>query len=142
MGGLALSKIPESLKGNAVYVDKSDVRYISNKTIDSNLESESLCIHSSVPFALSIKDSKTKEEGGEILLEQIKEKYPDVEIKSVKPHRWLYSQVYKSPVSGQYFSNFENITVTGDCFAKTANVLGCIDAAYKTAEAIATKLEK
>merc|ERR1711972_1148308 len=134
--GLALSKIPESLKGNAVYVDKSDVRYISNKAIDNSLELESLCIHSSVPFALNIKDTKTKEEGGEILLEQIKQKYPDVEIKSVKHHRWLYSQVYKSPVSGDNFANFENVTVTGDCFAKTANVLGCIDAAYKTAEAI------
>jgi len=76
------------------------------------------------------------------LLEEFKKKYPEAEIESVKHHRWLYSQVYRSPVAGESFLSHGNITVTGDCFAKTANVLGCIDAAFRTAEAIATKLEK
>jgi len=143
--GLALNRVPESLKNNAVYENSSktsNIRYLSNKKIDEDLPTESLCIHSSVPFALDIKDTKTKEEGGEILLEEFKKNYPEAEIESVKHHRWLYSQVYRSPVSGENFLSHGNITVTGDCFAKTANVLGCIDAAFKTAEAIATKLEK
>jgi len=137
--GLAVSKVPISLQNNAVYQNTSkSIRYLSNKKIDQSLENESICIHSSVPFALKIKDTKTKEEGGEILLKELKQDYPDLEITSIKHHRWLYSQVYKSSVAGQYFMNSGNITVSGDCFAKTANVLGCIDAAYKTAEHLAT----
>jgi len=137
--GLAVEKLPENLDSKANYISNSKIRYIGNNHLQESLKLQSLCIHSSVPFALSNID-KTKEEGGEILLSELNKLYPELEIKSVKHHRWLYSQVYKSPFAGTSYFNKNNVTLTGDAFAETHNVLGCIDAAYNTAKFIATKL--
>jgi len=115
-----------------------NVRYIAvTKTTDP--DAHCICVHSSVPFGLKHADNDKNVAGKELLAEFENHYGPTDLVGDVVLHKWKYSQVYKSPYQSQNYINTDNITVTGDAFGPTANILGCITAAYETAKFIASK---
>ena len=119
------------------YVDGNEsVRYIK---VDKTGDKITVCIHSSVPFAIKNMES-TKDEIGPKLLKDFETQFSiDSKPLSIKNHKWRYSQVYKSDYQGENFITLEpNFYLSGDAFAKSGNFLSCIDTAY----AVASELSK
>jgi len=142
---------PEHLIDRSTYIDNSNIRYISVHKHDSNEINQTdsppvytTCVHSNVKFALEHLDHE-KEEAGKVLLDELIAKYPEYRVNDgqiVKFHKWRYSQIYKNEdFKGKgYFKVSDGLVLTGDAFAKESNVLGCVDAAYQTAQFVANAL--
>eukprot|EP00754_Rhynchopus_humris_P003182 Rhum_TRINITY_DN11706_c0_g1::Rhum_TRINITY_DN11706_c0_g1_i1::g.46355::m.46355/K18208/RNLS; renalase len=126
--------------GAYVYTSCSEVRFVSRR-------GRALVAHAA---ANAVDPSLDEEAGGRIVEEALYALYPSLRAAvagTVLYHKWDPSQNYESPFRGAGFccvnagasasGAVPRVFVTGDAFAETSNILGCVEAAYKTAAALA-----
>ena len=126
--------------GAYVYTSCSEVRFVSRR-------GRALVAHAA---ANAVDPSLDAEAGGRIVEEALYALYPSLRAAvagTVLYHKWDPSQSYESPFRGAGFccvnagvsatGAVPRVFVTGDAFAETSNILGCVEAAYETAAALA-----
>jgi len=95
-----------NVEWSAKYIYDDDcVRFVAIDDKKRNISSDSLgpsvCVHTSVPFSLKHLEEDKDKVGSEIILPRVLKIIPELpEPKSVKHHKWRYSQVHK-PFEGQ-----------------------------------------
>lgn len=141
--------VAAAVPGAGMYVDRDsglDVRFIAHDSAKRSVDipgaeaGVSLVVHSSVSFGQKhLEDSK--EDGGALLLEQVKQLLPSLpEADEVKHHKWRYSQVMSAFASGTQAAGDTAtsaaivlcedplLILAGDSFT-ASNLDGCISSA-------------
>ena len=146
--------VAAAVPGGGMYVDREsglDVRFIAHDTAKRGADVPaaeagiSLVVHSSVSFGKTHVE-ESKEHGGAILLEQVKQLLPGLpEADEVKHHKWRYSQVMtpytdESAAGGAAIVLCEDplLILAGDSFS-TSNMDGCISSAEAAVALLSSK---
>ena len=129
------------------YYDNGVIRYSciesEKRNGDRCSDEHRILLHTTVPFSLSTDDIELAKAD---ILSDFSLKFSSVTPTSFSIHRWDPSQVYKPYVSSSaeapyvIINDSPLIILTGDAFAPTSNMVGCIEAADKVSRVIKAKL--
>eukprot|EP01060_Flectonema_neradi_P014931 TRINITY_DN21622_c0_g1_i1.p1 TRINITY_DN21622_c0_g1~~TRINITY_DN21622_c0_g1_i1.p1 ORF type:complete len:323 (+),score=52.98 TRINITY_DN21622_c0_g1_i1:67-1035(+) len=126
------------------YYKEGVIRYscLESRKRSTDSKSERILLHTTVPFSLATTDPVVAKDA---ILKDFVIKFPSVTPTSFHLHRWNPSQVYKpfvdtNKVPFAVISDSPLVLLTGDAFAPSTNMIGCVEAAYQVSEFVKSRL--